>query len=96
MKKGQQYTSRGLMLAALHYGATSNLAHACATCMGTPGTTQSESVNAALLTMLGVLSLVLGCGAFFVVRMVLLARVTAQHAAVSSSTGLAAQEELES
>ena len=59
------------------------LAHACATCMGAPGTTQSESLNVALLTMLGMMTVVMGCGAFFVGRMVLFAR-TAQGAAVPS------------
>jgi len=65
--------------------------------MGAPGTTQSESVNVALLTMLGMLSVVVGCGAFFVFRMVLLARraeATSPSPQIATAAGL--REELES
>lgn len=53
-----------------------SVARACAVCMGGQASTQRDAVNAALLSMLGVMALVFGLLTFFVVRMVRLSRVS--------------------
>lgn len=53
---------------------SADVAWGCAVCMGAADSTEQQGINAALLTMLGVLGVVFVGISFFVVRMVLCAR----------------------
>lgn len=61
---------RAALISTLAAVGIANAAHGCAVCMGTADSTEQQGVNAALLTMLGLMSIVFSAIAAVVARIV--------------------------